>query len=144
MDRLITSTSHKGISPRPPLRRPLDQSATRAWEDLNGWNLDSLVRIPVDHRVCYYPGIVHGGLLTTLIEEAFTTCGSPALPSALQFEFLDAIRPGSTVIIRVRTLQRGEREVSMEGTLEKDDERGTVIVRARALFRQEGSAGTKH
>lgn len=120
-----------------PIIQPSQSSQPEVWPGTYGMNLDSLISLPVDHRVCYYPGLVHGGLLTTLLDNAFTKCCSPAVPSALHIDFLHPVYPGTMVTIRVRTLKSENEKIELEGSLESDcGDCGEmkVVVKASATF----------
>lgn len=89
-------------------------------------------------NVCGHPGIVHGGLLATLLDEGLARCCFPALPNKigvtanLNIDYLAPTKAGNIVILRATTTKVEGRKAWVEGTIE--DESGTPLVRGQGLF----------
>ncbi|PYH89108.1 Thioesterase/thiol ester dehydrase-isomerase, partial [Aspergillus ellipticus CBS 707.79] len=94
-------------------------------------------------RLCGHPGIVHGGLLATLLDEAMGRCCFPALPNQVGVTAnlsLDYRRPamaGNYAVLRAETVKVEGRKAWVEGrieTLPEDGKEPVVLVEAKALF----------
>lgn len=95
--------------------------------------------------LCGHPGIVHGGLLATLLDEGLARCCFPALPNkvgvtaSLKIDYRVPCKAGSYVVLRATTTRVEGRKAWVTGRLETlvDEEAGevpTVLVEAEALF----------
>ena len=98
--------------------------------------------------LCGHPGIVHGGLLATLLDEGLARCCFPALPNkvgvtaSLKLDYKAPCLAGQVVVLRAETTKVEGRKAWVEGRLEtlgewKGDEcvkEGTVLTRGEALF----------
>jgi uncharacterized protein (TIGR00369 family) len=82
------------------------------------------------------PGLVHGGVIATLLDEAMTKVtahlGVFALTGGLEVAFLRPLPLGSTVEVFGRPVSREGRVLEHESWLA--DRTGTVIARGRAKF----------
>lgn len=90
-----------------------------------------------------HPGIVHGGLLATLLDEGFARCCFPALPNKvgvtanLNIDYRLPAMANSYVIMKAETVKVEGRKAWVEGRLEtlpKDGQEPAVLVEAKALF----------
>jgi len=96
--------------------------------------------------VCGHPGIVHGGLLATLLDEGLARCCFPALPNKiavtanLNIDFRAPTKADSVVVLRATTTKVEGRKAWVEGTIEGED--GTVLVQAKALYIEPKFAST--
>lgn len=90
-----------------------------------------------------HPGIVHGGLLATLLDEGLARCCFPALPNKvgvtanLSIDYRLPAMADSYVIMRAETVKVEGRKAWVEGRLEtlpKDGQEPAVLVEAKALF----------
>jgi acyl-coenzyme A thioesterase PaaI-like protein len=74
-------------------------------------------------RLCGHKGIIHGGLLATLVDESFCRCGFPVLPNKLgvtaklDIQYLAPTPANSIVVIRAFTTSVEGRKVYIDGTL---------------------------
>ncbi|PLB43825.1 Thioesterase/thiol ester dehydrase-isomerase [Aspergillus steynii IBT 23096] len=94
-------------------------------------------------NICGHPGIVHGGLLATLLDEAMGRCCFPALPNGVGVTAnlsIDYRRPAMAeayVVLRAETVKVDGRKAWVEGRIETLPEEGkepVVLVEAKALF----------
>jgi acyl-coenzyme A thioesterase PaaI-like protein len=93
--------------------------------------------------VCGHPGIVHGGLLATLLDEGMARCCFPALPNGIGVTAnlnIDYRRPApaeSFAVLKAETVKVEGRKAWVEGRIETLPENGespVVLVEAKALF----------
>jgi acyl-coenzyme A thioesterase PaaI-like protein len=95
--------------------------------------------------LCGHPGIVHGGLLATLLDEGLARCCFPALPNkvavtaSLKVDYKKPTMAGQVVVLRAETTKVEGRKAWVRGWLETlaDREKGeepVVLVEAEALF----------
>ncbi|KAL4893998.1 HotDog domain-containing protein [Aspergillus ambiguus] len=93
--------------------------------------------------VCGHPGIVHGGLLATLLDEAMGRCCFPALPNKVGVTAnlnIDYRRPAiaeNYVVLRAETVKVEGRKAWVEARIETLPEEGKepqVLVEAKSLF----------
>ena len=84
-----------------------------------------------------YPGIVHGGILVSLLDEASTWAASAAAQAfcvtrSLEVEFLRPARVGKTLEIRAWVAGREGRFLCVQATVE--DSNGEVLARSKGSF----------
>ncbi|KAF2276025.1 Thioesterase/thiol ester dehydrase-isomerase [Westerdykella ornata] len=95
--------------------------------------------------LCGHPGVVHGGLLATLLDEGLARCCFPALPNkiavtaSLKVDYKRPTMAGQIVVLRAETTKVEGRKAWVKGRLETlaDPERGVesvVLAEAEALF----------
>ncbi|KAK2761546.1 hypothetical protein FQN54_001374 [Arachnomyces sp. PD_36] len=93
--------------------------------------------------VCGHPGIVHGGLLATLLDEGMARCCFPALPNGIGVTAnlnIDYRRPAPAeafAVLKAETVKVEGRKAWVEGRIETLPEDGSdpvVLVEAKALF----------
>ena len=88
--------------------------------------------------LCGHPGIIHGGLSATLLDEGLARCCFPALPNkvgvtaSLKIDYKAPIMAEQIVILRAQTTKAEGRKVWVKGQLETTE--GVVLVQAEALF----------
>ncbi|KAI9700173.1 MAG: hypothetical protein M1820_006841 [Bogoriella megaspora] len=81
--------------------------------------------------LCGHPGIIHGGLLATLLDEGLARCCFPALPNkvgvtaSLNISYRKPCQAGQVVVLRARTTKVEGRKAWVEGTIETLGEVGT-------------------
>ncbi|ANB11138.1 hypothetical protein AWJ20_3937 [Sugiyamaella lignohabitans] len=74
-------------------------------------------------RLCGHKGIIHGGLLATLIDETFCRCGFPLLPNklgvtaTLDIQYLAPTKAESIIVVRAKTTKVEGRKVWIEGAV---------------------------
>ncbi|KAJ5727068.1 hypothetical protein N7493_004888 [Penicillium malachiteum] len=93
-------------------------------------------------HVSGYPGIVHGGLLATILDEGLGWCCFPSLPGGagatvtLDVRYLSPLPTDSFAVLKAETKDVVGRKEWVEGHIDTLPENGepTVVAEARALF----------
>jgi len=107
----------------------------------DGKSMVSLMYLGSD--MCGHIGIVHGGLLATLLDEGLARCCFPALPNRvgvtanLNIDYRAPAMADSYVALRAETVRVEGRKAWVEGRIETLPEEGkepVVLVEAKALF----------
>jgi acyl-coenzyme A thioesterase PaaI-like protein len=102
------------------------------------------------HALCGHPGIVHGGLLATLLDEGLARCCFPALPNkvgvtaSLKIDYKAPCMAGQIVVLKAETTKVEGRKAWVKGRLEtlakaehwegEGKKDGIVLTEAEALF----------
>ncbi|KAI0846935.1 Adenylylsulfate kinase-domain-containing protein [Daldinia vernicosa] len=104
----------------------------------------SLVSISyLGHELCGHPGIVHGGLLATMLDEGLARCCFAALPhkvgltANLNINYRAPAHADSYVVLRATTTKVEGRKAWVEGRIETlvgEGETPVVLAEATALF----------
>jgi 3'-phosphoadenosine 5'-phosphosulfate synthase len=111
------------------------------WSERGGKSLVSISYLGND--LCGHPGVVHGGLLATLLDEGLARCCFAALPNKigmtanLNINYRAPAMAGNFVILRATTTKVEGRKAWVEGrieTLVKEGEKPVVLAEATALF----------
>jgi 3'-phosphoadenosine 5'-phosphosulfate synthase len=93
--------------------------------------------------ICGHPGIVHGGLLATILDEGLARCCFPALPSKvavtanLNVNYRKPAPADSYFVLRAKTTKVEGRKAWVEGRIESltvNGEEPTLYSEATALF----------
>jgi acyl-coenzyme A thioesterase PaaI-like protein len=93
--------------------------------------------------LCGHPGIVHGGLLATMLDEGLARACFPALPNkigvtaSLKIDYRVPCPAGSYVVLKAYTEKVEGRKAWVKGWIEllgEKDGSGTKVVEAEALF----------
>jgi acyl-coenzyme A thioesterase PaaI-like protein len=95
--------------------------------------------------LCGHPGIVHGGLLATLLDEGLARCCFPALPNkvavtaSLKIDYKAPAMAGQIVVLRATTTRVEGRKAWVTGRIETlaDESKGEkplVLTQGEALF----------
>lgn len=86
------------------------------------------------------PGLAHGGMITTAMDEAMGVLnrllGIPAVTAHLEVDFRNPVPVGATLLIETRIAGQLGRKVYTEGTARIGDAGGPVAITAAALFVQ--------
>lgn len=99
-------------------------------------------------NLCGHVGIVHGGMLATLMDESMGRCGLAALPNRMGYtanlnvDYRKPVKAGSYVVVRAEVVKIEGRKVWVKGRIEglgvgdgkNEKEGGDVLVEAEALF----------
>lgn len=110
------------------------------WQE-GGKSLVSIMYL--GENMCGHPGLIHGGLLATLLDEGLARCSFPVLPNRigmtanLTVNYRKPSPAGSFVVLRARTVKVEGRKAWVEGcieTLPKDGSKPMVLVEATALM----------
>lgn len=119
------------------------------WSEKGGKSLVSIFYLGSD--VSGHPGIVHGGLLATILDEGLARCCFPALPSGvgvtanLNIDYRRPAPANSYAVLRAETVKVEGRKAWVEGRIETLPEEGkepVVLVEAKALFVEPKNAST--
>jgi acyl-coenzyme A thioesterase PaaI-like protein len=107
-------------------------------------NGDALVSIQyLGNALCGHPGIVHGGMLATLMDEGLARCCFPALPhkvgvtATLTVNYRKPCKADQFVVLKAETTKVEGRKAWVKGRLETlppDGSDGDLLVEADALF----------
>lgn len=113
------------------------------FSEKNG-ELPTLVQISyLGSALCGHPGIVHGGLLATMLDEGLARACFPALPNkvgvtaSLKIDYRVPCPGNSYVVLKAQTTKVEGRKAWVTGWIEllgDDDGEGTKLVEAEALF----------
>lgn len=112
------------------------------WVEENGKSLVSIMYL--GSEVCGYPGLIHGGVLATLLDEGLARCSFAALPNklamtaSLTVNYRKPSPAESYVVLRAKTTKVEGRKAWVEGHIEtlpkKEGEEPVVLVEANALM----------
>lgn len=95
------------------------------------------------NALCGHPGIVHGGMLATIMDEGLARCCFPALPhkigvtASLTVNYRKPCKSDQFVVLKAETTKVEGRKAWVRGRLETlpaDGSKGEVLVEADALF----------
>jgi uncharacterized protein (TIGR00369 family) len=91
-----------------------------------------------DERFQGFPGVVHGGVLATLLDETLsrtaTVEGRWMMTGRLEVRYRQAAPLGRPLRVTARTLSSRSRMVQAEGEIRLADEPGTIIAEAKGTF----------
>lgn len=111
------------------------------FSERGGKSMVSLMYLGSD--VCGHQGIIHGGLLATLLDEGFARCCFPAMPhkvgvtANLNIDYRAPAMADNYFALRAETVRVEGRKAWVEGRIETLPEEGKdpiVLVEAKALF----------
>lgn len=111
------------------------------WSEQGGKSLVSISYLGED--LCGHPGLVHGGLLATILDEGLARCCFAALPNKigmtanLNINYRAPAPAGAYVVLKATTTKVEGRKAWVEGrieTLVRDGEKPVVLAEATALF----------
>ena len=111
------------------------------WIETKGKSLIQISYLGSD--LCGHPGIVHGGMLATMLDEGFANCCSAAFPNKngmtakLVIDYRAPVFARNYVVLRVKITEMQGRKIWVEGqieTLVTEGEKPVVMVEASALF----------
>ncbi|KAI9466787.1 HotDog domain-containing protein [Lactarius psammicola] len=101
---------------------------------------EGLILVHVGRGLCGHDGIVHGGLLATLLDEALARTATQNLPEKigvtanLSVNYRAPTRADQFIVMRIRLLEAKGRKARVSGTIEDLD--GNVLIEASGLFVQ--------
>lgn len=111
------------------------------WNEKGGKTLVSIFYLGDD--VCGHPGVVHGGLLATILDEGLAFCCFPALPNKiavtanLNIDYRKPAPAGGYFVLRAKTVKVEGRKAWVEGrieTLEDPGKEPVICAGASALY----------
>ncbi|GHJ44613.1 thioesterase [Catellatospora sp. TT07R-123] len=101
-----------------------------------GVSVHSTVELTRDHQGA--PGLAHGGLLSTALDEAFGSAalllGRPAVTASLSVDYLRPVPIGTTLHIHAWCTGNDGRKVRLNATAMIDDPAADPVLRATAVF----------
>lgn len=112
-----------------------------AWFEEGGKSYVAIQYLGED--LCGHPGIVHGGLLATLLDEGLARCCFPALPNKiamtanLTVNYRAPSPAGNYFVLRAKTVKVEGRKAWVEGhieTLPEEGKKPIILVEATALM----------
>lgn len=101
---------------------------------------EGFIVVHVGRGLCGHDGLVHGGLLATLLDEALARTATQNLPEKigvtanLSVNYRAPTRADQFVVMRIRLLEAKGRKVRVSGTVEDLD--GNVLIESSGLFVQ--------
>jgi len=101
---------------------------------------EGFILVHVGRGLCGHDGIVHGGLLATLLDEGLARTATQNLPEKvgvtanLTVNYRAPTRADQFIVMRVRLLEANGRKARVSGTIEDLD--GNVLIEASGLFVQ--------
>ncbi|KAJ7127666.1 HotDog domain-containing protein [Mycena epipterygia] len=101
---------------------------------------DERIFVHLGRALCAYHGIVHGGVLATLLDEALARNGCMHLPAKvgvtamLSLDYRAPTRADQFVVLKTQMLEINSRMATVAGCVE--DLEGTILVEAKAVFIQ--------
>jgi 3'-phosphoadenosine 5'-phosphosulfate synthase len=111
------------------------------WLDSDSNCLVSILYLGKD--LCGYPGIIHGGVLATILDEGLAQCcfqaisGKAAVTAKLDIKYRKPVPAGSFVVLRAETVKVEGRKTWVRGhveTLPAPEESPLILAEAEALF----------
>jgi 3'-phosphoadenosine 5'-phosphosulfate synthase len=112
------------------------------WNEEDGKSMISIFYLGTD--VTGHPGIVHGGLLATMLDEGLARCCFPALPNKvgvtanLQINYKKPTMAGQFLVLKAKTTKVDGRKAWVEGWIEplhpEAAEEPEKLVEATGLF----------
>ena len=112
------------------------------WNEEDGKSMVSIFYLGTD--VTGHPGIVHGGLLATMLDEGLARCCFPALPNKvgvtanLQINYKKPTMAGQFLVLKAKTTKVDGRKAWVEGWIEpletEGEEQPERLVEANGLF----------
>jgi 3'-phosphoadenosine 5'-phosphosulfate synthase len=121
------------------------------WSENGGKSLVQISYLGTD--LCGHPGIVHGGMLATMLDEGLARCCFAALPNKigmtanLNINYRAPAMAGTFVILRAVTTKVEGRKAWVDGrieTLVAEGEKPVVLAEATALFIEPKQAAVNH
>ncbi|CAJ0884991.1 1917_t:CDS:2 [Entrophospora sp. SA101] len=101
--------------------------------------MESIMFLHVGNDLCGHDGVIHGGLLSTIMDEGLTITVIPSLPDKngatafLHVNFRKPCKANQILVCKCKVTKIEGRKGFVEGRLETFDE-GVVLVDANALF----------
>ena len=112
------------------------------WSERGGKSMVAIFYLGND--VSGYPGLVHGGMLATMMDEGLARCAFPAMPNGvgvtanLQINYRHTTRTAQFLVLRARTIKVEGRKAWAEGWIESLEPAGVgeaqKLIEATALF----------
>lgn len=100
-----------------------------------------------------YPGIIHGGVLSALLDGAMLHClfarNQPAVTAELSVQFRHPVEVGIPVMVLARLIEQADSLYTLSGEVVQQGQRkvkatGRFLARTAILGRPEGTNGNNH
>jgi acyl-coenzyme A thioesterase PaaI-like protein len=118
---------------------PLVVSKTKhGASELGGHQGDAYAFVHLGRSLCGHDGIVHGGLLATVLDETLARTSFFSLPSnvgvtaRLEIDYRKPVKADQVVVIETRLIEAKGRKVTVEGVMRTLE--GDLLVESRAIF----------
>lgn len=154
---LFRELQHKYQEYRDPMTRPVPHQEQHLMTALLGpariegtpraWTSgDQRVHIRIYYlgpNLCFHQGIAHGGLLATLMDEAFARCCAPFLPhnvgvtASFTIDYKAPVLVAQHIVLHAEIVNVEGRKAWLQGhitTLPASNEKPPVLVEASSLF----------
>lgn len=105
---------------------------------LGGHKGDAFAFLHLGRNLCGHDGIVHGGLLATVLDETLARTSFFHLPhqvgvtAHLEIDYKKPVRADSVVVVETKLIEHEGRKAWVEATM--TDLRGNILVQSKALF----------
>ncbi|MCO5576847.1 hypothetical protein L7F22_030667 [Adiantum nelumboides] len=118
---------------------PVVVSKTRHGAEVLGGNRgDAFAFVHLGRNLCGHDGIVHGGLLATVLDETLARTSFFHLPhqigvtAHLEIDYKKPVKADSVVVVETKLIEHEGRKAWVEATM--TDLRGRILVQSKALF----------
>lgn len=118
---------------------PLVLSKTRhGAAELGGHRGDAFAFLHLGRSLCGHDGIVHGGLLATVLDETLARTSFFNLPNnigvtaRLEIDYRKPVKADQVVVIETKLIEAKGRKVTVEGVMRTLE--GELLVESRAIF----------
>lgn len=107
-------------------------------KELGGHRGDGFAFIHLGRNLCGHDGIVHGGLLATVLDETLARTSFFHLPhqigvtAHLEIDYKKPVKADSVVVVETKLIEHEGRKAWVEATM--TDLRGQILVQSKALF----------
>ena len=104
----------------------------------------------VGDALCGHPGLIHGGMLATLMDEGLARCCFPGLPNkvgvtaSLKIDYRTPCKAGQYIVLKCETTKFEGRKAWVKGRIESlptDGSKEQLIIEGEALFIEPRNAG---
>lgn len=105
---------------------------------LGGHRGDAYAFVHLGRNLCGHDGIVHGGLLATVLDETLARTSFFHLPhkigvtAHLEIDYKKPVKADSVVVVETKLVEHEGRKAWVEATM--TDLRGNILVQSKALF----------
>lgn len=124
-----------GMIAVPPLVLSLTAHGART---LGGTKGDAFAFLHLGRSVCGHDGLIHGGLLATVLDETLARTAFYSLPNKigvtahLEIDYRKPVRADQFVVVETRLVEAEGRKAWVQGTMK--DLQGNTLVESKALF----------
>lgn len=107
-------------------------------QSLGGHEGDGIAFLHLGRSMCGHDGLIHGGLLATVLDETLARTAFYSLPShigvtaRLEIDYRAPVKADQIIVVRTRRVDAKGRKATVEGSIE--DLQGNTLVQAKAIF----------